>query len=227
MKASDKPEVRFEEPVKRRPQSSLLSDLGDRLARTFSVSERMQSPTQLNGGSEGPDTDERPSRSGPPTAPRFAIVRQGYECAAVEEYVAELEQELIDLDRELADLQARAPSGNKVAAELERIGEQTAAILLAAHDQAQETTRRAQAEADRCIADAASNAIAITEDANRQLRQLETDKTSLRGERARLLEDIRMLATALSSLADDASERFPSEPGITAPKAAGETPGDS
>ncbi|MBV9050309.1 MAG: DivIVA domain-containing protein, partial [Solirubrobacterales bacterium] len=142
-------------------------------------------------------------------------VRQGYDCEAVDEYVSDLEQELIELDRELAELRTRTSSSGEVQAEIERIGEQTSKILLAAHDQAQETTRRAQAEADRCISDAASNAVAITEDANRQLRQLEADKRSIRGERTRLLEDIRNLATALSSLAEDAAGRFPIEPDAT------------
>jgi DivIVA protein len=223
MKAFEKPGATFEEPVKRRPQSSLLGDLGDRLARTFSVSEREETLRKPNGNGEAPLPDERP-RTTPVTAPRFSIVRQGYDSAAVDDYLGELEQELIDLDRELAELQARTPSGTKVAAEIERIGEQTSTILLAAHDQAQQTTSRAQAEADRCIADAASNAIAITEDANRQLRQLEADKNSLRAERARLLDDIRGLATTLSSLAADAADRFPSEREITVMNAAGEPP---
>ena len=227
MKAFEKPGATFEEPAKRRPQSSLLGDLGDRLARTFSVSEREDTPGKPDGNGEHPLPDGRPPRATPVTAPRFSIVRQGYDCTAVDDYLGELEQELIELDRELAELQARTPSGTKVAAEIERIGEQTSTILLAAHDQAQQTTSRAQAEADRCIADAASNAIAITEDANRQLRQLEADKNSLRAERARLLDDIRGLATTLSSLAADAADRFPSEREATVMKAAGEPPDDN
>ena len=211
MKAFERPGAAVEEPEKQRPQNSLLGDLGDRLARTFSAVDRTETRRESNGNTEPSPVDDPPSRADA-TAPRFSIVRQGYDCAAVDEYIGELEQELIELDRELADLQARTPSGSEVAAELERIGEQTSTILITAHDQAHETTRRAQSEADRCIADAASNAIAITEDANRQLRQLENDKTALRGERGRLLEDIRGLAASLSSLADDAANRFPADP---------------
>ena len=50
---------------------------------------------------------------------------------------------------------------------------------MAAHEKAQETTQTAQSEADRCVADAAANALAITEDANRQLREIEGEKHGL------------------------------------------------
>jgi hypothetical protein len=230
MKGFDKPGV-IEESGKKRQQGSLLGDLGDRLSKTFSSSDKTETSVESNGRAEPPFDAEQPL-SPERVAPRFSIVRQGYDCDAVDEYVAELEQELIELDRELAELQAQAPSGGEVKAEIEKVGEQTSQILLAAHEQANETTRRAQAEADRCISDAASNAVKITEDANRQLRQLETDKRSIRGERARLLDDVRGLATALSMLADDASHRFPPEPDggqmpeIKVSKAVGEHPFD-
>jgi DivIVA protein len=128
---------------------------------------------------------------------------------SVDEHLAELEQQLLARDRELAELRARTPLKAEIAAEIERIGEQTSAVLIAAHDQAQETTRVAQERADRCVADAVANASAITSEANRQLRELESEKTSLGRERQRLLEDVRVVAAALSSLADDAAERFP------------------
>ncbi len=223
MKAFDnKSGAKPEEPAKRRPQGSLLGDLGDRLTKTFSMSERPEAAAKPNGRTNAPfDAEQSPSPSPSPekvTAPRFSIVRQGYDSEAVDEYVSDLEQELIELDREVADLRARASTGHEVHAEIERVGEQTSKILLAAHDQAQETTRRAQAEADRCISDAASNAVAITEDANRQLRQLEADKRAIRGERKRLVEDMRGLATALSSLAEDADGRFPPDPDGSRPE---------
>lgn len=225
MKAFDfeKPEVAVEEPAKRRPTGSLLGEMSDRLARTFSPVERDDKRDDRRVDKRV-DKREKPGRQREPaaprkpsphleraTAPRFAVVRQGYDSAAVDEYLAELEQEVVDLDQELADLQSRVPSETKVASEIERLGEQTAKILLAAHDQAHETTARAQAEADRCISDAAANAVKLTDDAKRQMRQLESDHTKLRQERARLLDDIRSLSGALSSLAKDASGRFPAE----------------
>jgi vacuolar-type H+-ATPase subunit H len=117
-----------------------------------------------------------------------------------------------ELERELAQLRAAERSDNSVAAEIERIGEQTSAILLVAHDKAQETTRQAQEQADRCVADAATNAVAITEEASRRLRQLDSETDSVWRERARLIDDVRNVSSALASLAQEASDRFPAEP---------------
>jgi cell division septum initiation protein DivIVA len=139
-----------------------------------------------------------------PVGPRFPIARLGYDREAVDQHVAELE-------RELAELQTRAPSAEVVSAEIERIGEQTSAILTVAHDRAHEMTRQAQEQADRCLADAASNAVMITEDAKRRLRQLDSDTDAVWRERARLIEDVRTVSNALATLADDAVARFPAE----------------
>ena len=68
---------------------------------------------------------------------------------------------LAELERELDELRepGEAPP-TSITEEIERIGEQTASILVVAHDQAHETTRLAQEQAERCIADAAANAVA-------------------------------------------------------------------
>jgi cell division septum initiation protein DivIVA len=216
----DKRGVTFARPVKRGSRGSRLPGPATRSFPTFD-------PTDPNGDFEGEleyPIDSDPGSQGDQGAARFPIARNGYDCAFVDEHVAGLERELAELDRELAELRTRASSGTEVAAEIRRIGEQTSTILLEAHDKAQETTRDAQAQADRCIADAATNAIAITEDANRQLRQLEGDMTSLRRERERLLEDLRNLASALSSVAEQAADRFPASPenACPDPKAASE-----
>ena len=93
--------------------------------------------------------------------------------------------------------------------ELERIGEQTASILVVAHDQAHETTRLAEQQAERCVADAAANAVHITAEAKAKLRDLDAETDAVWRERERLLEDVRVVSTALANLADQASERFP------------------
>ena len=93
--------------------------------------------------------------------------------------------------------------------ELERIGEQTASILVVAHDQAHETTRLAEQQAERCVADAAANAVQITAEAKAKLRDLDAETDAVWRERERLLEDVRVVSTALANLADQASERFP------------------
>jgi hypothetical protein len=93
--------------------------------------------------------------------------------------------------------------------ELERIGEQTASILVVAHDQAHETTRLAQEQAERCVADAAANAVAMTEEAKQRLRDLDNETDAVWRERERLLVDVRVVSAALANLADQASDRFP------------------
>ncbi len=213
MRGFDKRGVTFARPAKRGSRGSRLPGPDTRSFFTFDQ-------TEPNGEFEG---EEYPIE-GEPVSPRdqgvarFPIARNGYDCAFVDEHVAGLERDLAELDRELTELRASTPSGTEVAAEIKRIGEQTSTILLEAHDKAQETTRQAQAQADRCIADAASNAIAITEDANRQLRQLEGDMSSLQRERERLLEDVRNLASTLSSVAEQAAERFPPDPENASPR---------
>jgi hypothetical protein len=196
----------LDEPVKRRSAGSRFGDLGDRLARTFGSFDR----TRQELPHWEPDSELEYPLPGDtvawdPTAERYPIVRRGYECAAVDEHVAELE-------REIAELRERRTNASSVAAEIDRIGEQTAAILRVAHEQAQKITREAQAQADKCLSDAAANAVAITEDANVRLRQLDSEADSVWQERSRLIEDARSVATQLFSLAEDAAERFPPEP---------------
>jgi cell division septum initiation protein DivIVA len=171
--------------------------------------------------------EEQPAMPWDEAPTRFPIAHQGYDCASVDQHVADLEQELGELDGELAQLRAQALSRDDVAAEIERIGEQTSAILIAAHDQAEETKRLAQGQAERCVADAAANAIATTSEANRELRELESEKAALGYERERLLEDIRGVAAALSSLADNATERFPPEQQQPGPPRQQSTPADT
>src|SRR6185312_10487546 len=115
------------------------------------------------------------------------------------------------LEREMDDLRAQRSPAPAVEEELERLGEETSAILRVAHEQAAEITRRAQTQADRCVSDAAANAVAMTEDAKRKLRQLDTETDAVWAERGRLIEDVRNVATALFSLAEDASDRFPED----------------
>jgi cell division septum initiation protein DivIVA len=147
------------------------------------------------------------------TSPRFPLARRGYECGAVDQYVAELEQELVALDQELVQLRAQLPSAGEVTSEIQRVGQQTSAILIAAHEQAQETARNAEQEAERRMAEATSNAFAMTAEARQQVGELEREKASLRSERERLITDIRTLSAALAGVADDADQRFAADSG--------------
>jgi hypothetical protein len=143
--------------------------------------------------------------------PRFPLVRFGYNQAVVDDRLAELERELDDRDRELANLSEQVKPPMSITEEIERIGEQTASILVVAHDQAHQTTRRAQEQAERCIADAAANAVAITAEAKDRLRELDDETDSVWRERERLLEDVRVVSASLASLVDEATSRFPAD----------------
>jgi len=231
----DTPDATLDEPAKPRSASSRFAELGERLARTFGSLDR--GDADVSSGEPGGDSEDgesasaepalvaqtRPAAPTPPAsqplAPLFPTARHGYDRAAVDEHVAELEREIAEL---------RGASASAVAAEIERIGEQTAAILRTAHEQAQETTRRGQVQADHVLSAAAANAVAITEDATQQLRQLDSDTDSVWRERGRLIEDVRIIATALLALAEDAAERFPAEPEKAGPPArpAGEPAGE-
>jgi cell division septum initiation protein DivIVA len=200
--------VKLEERPRSAPRG-VFGDLGERLARAFSPPERPTTPVRASVALEAPRDDAPVDWDG--AMPRFPIVRHGYDCRAVEEYVVELEREVVELERELAEVQERTPPRHKVEDEIHRIGEQTSSILVAAYDQARRTTQEAQVEADRCIAAAASNAAAMTADASRQLRELEMHAASVLDERARLIDDIRDVASSLLSVANAASERFPAE----------------
>jgi hypothetical protein len=199
--------ITIEEPGKQRSSGSRFAGLGDRFARAFSPPDRFPAEPQIEDDAPEYPVDDQRTQAWAPALPRFAITRQGYDCAAVDEHMAELEHELFDLDRELAELRAATPSKSEAAAEIERLGEQTSTILLAAHDAAQEITRQAQQQADRCIADASSNAVFITAEASRQLSELQSETDSVRREREKLLDDVRTVAAALTSLAGEGAEQ--------------------
>ncbi len=203
--------------MKRRTTASRFGDLSDRLSRAFQTAGR--DPKDEGWEEPGGDTDYELRDEREPVwdqvVPRFPITRQGYDPATVDAHIADLEQELTELDRELTELRANTPPENQVAEEIQKLGEQTSAILLAAHDKAQETTRQAKEQADRCLSDAAANAIEITKEANRKLHELETEKLSVWRERARLLEDVSNLSKALAQLSAEGTKRFPAEPKVT------------
>lgn len=169
----------------------------DRLAADDSapVPEPEAEPAATNGA-------EPPATSESDESTRFPLAPFGYNRSAVDEHLAGLEREL----EQLRGTQAPIAS---ITDELERIGEQTASILVVAHDQAHETTRLAQEQAERCVADAAANAVQMTADAKAKLRELDAETDSVWRERERLLEDVRVVSAALANLANQASERFP------------------
>jgi F0F1-type ATP synthase membrane subunit b/b' len=173
-----------------------------RLANFFRGTKDQQAaepaPTGWVEGEQWPVDDE--------VLPRFPVVRHGYDCAAVDAHVAELERELAEVDHELAELRAHSASREEVDGEIRRIGEQTSAVLIAANEKCGEMLREAQEEADRCLAEAKASAKAITEEGEARRRELETQHEAIRQERDRLLEDVRTVSSALAALADSGEQ---------------------
>jgi len=216
----DRPPATVDGPTRRRPAGSRFADLGDRLARTFGAAERTDQTDRADRADRSDRTDRTdrylpawdadadvepdPDPEWQHAPARFPGARHGYDRAAVDEYVTELETEL-------GALRAHKPTKTAVAAEIEQIGEQAAAILRVAHEQAHATTRRAQLEADKCMSDAAANALAMSDEARLKVRDLDREADMIWRERARLIEDVRNVATALFTLAEESSERFPAE----------------
>jgi hypothetical protein len=198
-----------------RGPGSRLADFGDRIARAFSSLDRGR-VDQL-GPWQDEDADPYDVIAEVPGAEqdsRFPIGPLGYSRAAVDERIAALERELAELREAGEAPEMQAPM--TISEELERLGEQTASILVVAHDQAHETTRLAQEQADRCVSDAAANAVAITAQAKHRLHELDNETDAVWRERTRLLEDARGVGTALIALAEEAAERFPAaEPAPT------------
>ncbi len=208
------------EAVEEAPRSP-FSDLAGRFANWMTGTDRLPVEETAPGPESEPELEPEPElESEPVPAPprrngaqspaadadadsaRFALAPFGYNRTAVDEHLAKLE-------RELAELRAQHAPMASITDELERIGEQTASILVVAHDKANETTRMAQEQAERCVADAAANAVQMTADAKTKLRDLDAETDAVWRERERLLEDVRVVSAALANLANQASERFP------------------
>ncbi len=210
--SGDRAGLTYDEPAKRRSPGTFFADLGDRLSRGFNSFDRPQPDEQeWEPYDEELDQPTAAIETVPPPEPsrkRFPTALHGYDRDAVEDYIDGLEHEIGQM---AAQLSAQRSPTAAIEAELARVGEETSAILKVAHEQAAEITRRARGEADRCVADAAANAVAMTEDAKRKLRQLDSETDAVWAERMRLIEDVRNVATSLFSLAEDASDRFPED----------------
>ena len=211
-RSGDRAGVSYDEPNRRRSPGTFFADLGDRLSRGFNSFDRPQTDDQeWEPYEEELDQPTQAVETVPPSEPsrkRFPTSMHGYDRDSVDDYIDGLEHEIGQM---AAKLSAQRSPTAAIDAELSRVGEETSAILKVAHEQAAEITRRARAEADRCVADAAANAVAMTEDAKRKLRQLDSETDAVWAERVRLIEDVRNVATSLFSLAEDATDRFPED----------------
>jgi DivIVA domain-containing protein len=163
-------------------------------------------------GPEGPDLG----------SVTFATVWRGYDTAAVDAYVRRVSRALTELE------ETRTPQ-DVVRRALDRVGEETSAILREAEEAAQRITTKSRSDAADRVQRADREAHEITQRARARLRELDADIDRIWIERQRIIDDTRKLADGLALIADHAEERFPAEelelPGGP-PRVTDEEPGD-
>lgn len=127
---------------------------------------------------------------------------RGYDRVAVDAFLAELADQIDALE-------SRAQTRDSVVRRaLEDVGEQTAAILMQAHESSDDITARSRSQAEDRLERVREEAAAITREAEEQAALLERDTLALREDRDNLIEDLRRLATETLAVTEDAAERL-------------------
>jgi DivIVA domain-containing protein len=134
----------------------------------------------------------------------FPLAIRGYNTAAVDRYVAQVE-------RAIARFEENREPTVAVRAALDRVGEQTTAILREAERSAEETTTASRAKADDRVQRAEREAAELWAAAQAKARSLDDDIERLWQERQRLIDATRELSERLRSTAEEAESRFPPE----------------
>lgn len=138
----------------------------------------------------------------------FETVWRGYDAQAVDAYVAAVERAVARFEENTSPTEA-------VRAALDRVGEQTSAILRQAERSAEEMTSSSRAKADDRLQRAEREAAELQSDAVERVRSLDDDIERLWQERQRLIDATKELADQLRGVAADAEARFPPEEGQT------------
>jgi hypothetical protein len=132
----------------------------------------------------------------------FPVVLRGYDRMAVDAYVRKISQLV-------AELQATRSPEAAVRRALERVGEQISGILQRAHETSASITSQSRREAEDRLELARHEATQIAAAAEDRVKELDSDTDRIWGERLRIVEDARQLASELLALAESAAERFP------------------
>lgn len=135
----------------------------------------------------------------------FPIVMRGYDRAAVDAYVTRV-------NRIIAELQVSRSPQSAIRHALDQVSEETRGILERAHETAEDITGRSRSQASERVEQAEDEARAMIREAEARVRELEADADQVDRERARLIEDVRLVAEELQRVANDAAGRFPPEP---------------
>jgi cell division septum initiation protein DivIVA len=132
----------------------------------------------------------------------FPTALRGYDRLAVDAYVRKTSQLV-------AELQATRSPEAAVRRALARVGEEVSGILQRAHETANEITAQSRSEAEQRLQTAHREAEEIVSGARARVTDLDSETDRIWGERHRIVEDARELASQLLVLADSAAERFP------------------
>lgn len=134
----------------------------------------------------------------------FPLSLRGYNTHAVDRYVHRVERCIAQFEEHRLPTEA-------VRRALDRVGEQTSAILREAERSAEETTRASRAKADDRLQRAEREAAELWAAAQERARQLDEEVERLWQERQRLIDATRQLANRLHGTADEAEAVFPPE----------------
>jgi DivIVA domain-containing protein len=134
--------------------------------------------------------------------PAFPLALRGYDRAAVDAYVEQVQ-------RLIAELEVTSSPESAVKDAVAQVTEETRGILEQAHEAAEEITSRSRARADDRLQEAEREAARVREHVDAHVRDLDADAEAIWNERQRLLEDVRAIADQLEAFAEEAEARFP------------------
>src|SRR5215210_4588561 len=142
----------------------------------------------------------------------FPISLRGYDRAAVDRYVEEV-------NRAIAELEISSSPQSAIRHALEQVSEETSGLLQRAHETADEITERSRAqaddrlqrarnEADEVRAVAAKEAEQIRAEAQARVDELKRNAEAIAAERRRLIDEVMEIAERLGELAREEAQRF-------------------
>ena len=142
----------------------------------------------------------------------FPLALRGYDRAAVDRYVEEVNQAI-------AELEISSSPQSAIRHALEQVSEETSGLLQRAHETADEITersrsqaddrlQRAKNEADEVRAVAAREASEMRAEAEAHVEKLRRNADAIAAEREVLIEELREAGRRLAELADEEEARF-------------------
>jgi DivIVA domain-containing protein len=153
----------------------------------------------------------------------FPLALRGYDRAAVDEYVEEV-------NRAIAELEISASPQSAIRHALEQVSEETSGLLQRAHETADEITARSRAQADDRLQRAQSEAEEVREVAAREAAEtrakladeldtmraeaqarvdaLSRNAEAIAAERRRLIDEVMEVSERLGELAREEAQRF-------------------